>query len=259
MSIAAVLLEGARRAALSAALLFNLVPATPAAEAGSAPPAAAVPPAPLAFDGSLADSGLTLAAHHLDVHVAGAVATVRTLLVLRNDGAEPVAAQYRLPYPARLWRGDAIDLATGAPASCDESDLSPRAAERAETLAAQPLRRQDVLQVAPGEQVTVELQRDWPLERSGAVHRLRLPLPVDRDAPWVPRFTADVLVEADRPIRRLASPTHQALVDGIGERAALLSVPDGYVYRQTQLAVEFELESAAPPLALGGASAPAGR
>lgn len=258
MSIAAVLLEGARRAALSAAMLFNLVPAAPAAEAGGVPPAAAIPPAPLAVDGSIAESGLTLAAHHFDVHVAGSVATVRTLLVLRNDGAEPVAAQYRLPYPARLWRGDAIDPAAALQASCDESDLSPLAAEQAETLAAQPLHRHDVLQVAPGEQLTVELQRDWPLERAGAVQRLRLPLPVDRDAPWVPRFTADVLVEAERPIRRLASPTRQALVDGIGERTALLSVPDGFVYRQTQLTVEFELD-AAPPLALGGAAASAGR
>jgi len=50
-----------------------------------------------------------------------------------------------------------------------------------------------------------------------------------------------VLVEASQPIRRLSSPTHQALVDGLGETTALLSVPDGFVYRQTTLTVEFEL------------------
>jgi signal transduction histidine kinase len=60
----------------------------------------------------------------------------------------------------------------------------------------------------------------------------------------VPRFTADVLVEADRPVSRLSSSTHRALVDGLGENTALLSVPDGFVYRQSQLAVEFELAGA---------------
>jgi len=55
------------------------------------------------------------------------------------------------------------------------------------------------------------------------------------------RFTADVLVEADRPVSRLSSSSHRALVGGLGENTALLSVPDGFVYRQSQLAVEFEL------------------
>jgi hypothetical protein len=261
MSISAVVLEGARRAALYAALLFTFDAATPAvaqAQATSHSPAAQSA-APLAIDGSVADSGLTLAAHHVDVHVAGETATVRTRLLLRNDTAGDVAAQYTLPYPARLARGDAWLAGALSDDRCGDGDLSPAAAEYAEAAdAPAPLaQRHDVIVVAAGSEITLEVEREMPIVTAGSVHRLRLPLPVDRDAPWVPRFTADVLVEADAPIRRLSSPTHEALVDGIGGRAALLSV-DGFVYRQQELAVEFELEAPAsgtPVLALDHAPA----
>jgi len=118
------------------------------------------------------------------------------------------------------------------------------------------VQRNDVIVVAPGEQVGVEVLREVPVSIAGRLRRLQLPLPVDRAAPWVPRFTADVLVEAGQPIRRLSSPTHRALVDGLGERSALLSVPDGFVYRQTQLTIEFELDRpqvGKPVVALGRA------
>jgi hypothetical protein len=200
---------------------------------------------PLAIDGPIAGSGLTLAAHHVDVHVAGGRASVRTRLLLRNDSGQTVWAQYVLPQTARLARGDAWGIAALHGAQCDD-DLSAPAAEVAET-AAPPQRlmqRHDVVVVAAGEEVTVEVEREIEVAAAGAVWRLSLPLPVDREAPWVPRFSADVLVEAERPIRRLASPTHEALVDGIGERTALLSV-DGFVYRQAQLIVEFELDGSA--------------
>ena len=255
MSIAVAVLEGARRAALYAAMLFSFgAPATAAA------PPPANPVAPLAIDGSVAESGLTLAAHHVDVHVADGAALVRTRLLLRNDTARAVSAQYVLTYPARVARGDAWNLAQAdLEALCDDDDLSMAAAEEAE--AAEPpqrlTQRHDVIVVPAGEQVTLEVEREMPIVSAGAVHRLSLPLPVDRAAPWVPRFSADVLVESDRPIRRLASPTHEALVDGIGERTALLSV-DGFVYRQAQLTVEFELDSparGAPVLALDRAPA----
>lgn len=222
MSMTAVLLDGARRAATYAAMLFSL----------NAPPAAVAQPAAVpAHSGWATDAGLTLTAHHLDVRVAGERASVTVLLLLRNDRAAGVALRYPLAAPARLMRSDAVDL-------------PPEMAEQVETASVPSLRQDEVIVVAPGEQIGIELRREVPLAVVGGVHRLELPLPVDREAPWVPRFTADVRVEADQPIRRLSSPTHQALVDRLGENTALLSVPDGFVYRQAQLAIEFELGAA---------------
>jgi hypothetical protein len=254
MTIPAVLLEGARRAATYAAALFSLNAPAPAPPPAAQPPAATpAKAAPLAIDDSLAASGLTLAAHHLDVRIADGSASVQALMLLRNDRAVPVAVHYLLPDPARVVHGDALGLLSRADLSApgDDADLSPQAAERAEAAPGRRVQRYDVIVVAPGEQISVEVQREVPVVVAGGVHRLQLPLPVDREAPWVPRFTADVLVEAGQPIRRLSSPTHPAQVDGLGETTALLSVPDGFVYRQTQLTVEFELgqEDAGRPVA----------
>lgn len=249
MSISAVLLDGARRAATYATMLFSLNAPAPAAAQPPAAPASAT--AALSVDGSVAESGLTLVTHHLDVRIAGGLASVQASMLLRNDRPTEIAVHYLLPQTARVMRGD-LPAPTGADGLCDDADLSPLAAEQAETSRGRLVQRYDVIVVAPAEQIVLELQREVPVTAAGAVHRLRLPLPVDREAPWVPRFTADVLVEAEHPIRRLSSPTHQALVDGLGERAALLSVPDGFVYRQQHLAVEFELgasEPARPPVA----------
>jgi hypothetical protein len=262
MSLSTVVLEGARRAATYAAMLFSLNAADPAAAQSSVTqPRAAMP---LAVEGSVSDAGLTLAAHHFDVHIAGDEASVRTLLLLRNDTAAAISTQYVLPYPARVVRGDDWTLLGRDDISslCDATDLSPAAAEQAETAPGRLAQRQDVIVVAPGEQITLEVLREVPVVATDGVRRLQLQLPVDRRAPWVPRFTADVLVEADRPIVRLESPTHEALVDGVGSRTALLSVADGFVYRQAQLAVEFEVDAAAqstPVAALGGAPAARGR
>jgi hypothetical protein len=255
MSISAVLLDGARRAATYATMLFSLNSPEPAV----ARPPAAQPAPVLGTDGSLADSGLTLVAHHLDVRIAGGVASVQTQLLLRNDRQTEVAAHYVLPQPARVVRGEAGGRSDAADAAalCDD-DLSPHEAEQAETAPGRLVQRNDVIVVAPGEQIRLEVQREVPVVATGGVHRLQLPLPVDREAPWVPRFTADVLIEAEQPIRRLSSPTHQTLVDGLGENTALLSVPDGFVYRQAQLTVEFELgatDAGRPVASLDRASA----
>lgn len=258
MSITAVLLEGAQRALQYSALLFSLNVTVPAA--AQLPPPQAVPAqaAALAIDGPLLDLPLTLTAHHLDVRISGDAAAVRTVLLLRNDTADVVATQYMLPYPARVQRGDQwqalgaahFDDHCDVMAAASDGDLSAIEAELAEVGEPRPqLQRHDVVVVAPGEQVTVEVQQVVPVSERDGVHRLVLPLPVDRDAPWVPHFSADVLVEAGQPIRRLASSTHEALIDGLGERTALLTVPNGFVYRQTQLAIDFELGAAAPAAA----------
>jgi hypothetical protein len=238
MSMTAVLLDGARRAATYAAMLFSLNAPHPA-EPGARPAAVA-----LTVDGSIAATGLTLAAHHVDARIAGGRASVRSSLLLRNGTTEAISAQYLLPHPARLARGGAgaIFARGGLADLCGDGDLSSEAAEAVEALPGRPLRARDVIVVAPGEQVAIEVEREVPLAVNGAAGRLLLPLPVDPAAPWVPRFTADVLVEAGQPIRRLTSPTHPVLVDGVGERTALLSVADGQVHRQALLAVEFELE-----------------
>lgn len=244
MSISAILVEGARRAATYATLLFNLNATQPAAVA--MPPVQPEAMAPLAVGGSIAATGLTLVAHHVDARVAATTASVQVVLLLRNDTAVEIPVQYVLPYPARLFRRDA-DGARGEDSPLrDDTDLPQTAAEQAETARAQPVRRYDVVVVAPGEQITFEVERDAVLDVRGPVHRLRLPLSVDSAAPFTPRFSADVFVEADRPIRRLASPTHPVLVDRIGERTALLSVEEGRVHRQAQFIVEFELETVKP-------------
>jgi hypothetical protein len=245
MSISAVLLDGARRAATYAAMLFSL----------NAPATAAPPAEPaLVIDGSIAASGLTLAAHHVDARIAGGRASVRTLLLLRNDTEVPVSAQYLLPYPARVARGEpgALRGRGGLAELCGDDDLPAEAAEAAESLPGRPLRARDVLVVAPGERVALEVERDLPLTVTGGQQRLHLPLPADPEAPMTPRFTADVLVEAERPIRRLTSSSHPVLVDGIGERTALLSVADGQVYRQRQLTIELELEPVVAQPVRGG-------
>ena len=242
MSISAVFLDGARRAATYVTMLFSLN-SPPAA---LAQPAATTPAAAPAADESLASSGLTLVAHHLDVRIAGERASVQASMLLRNDRAAEVSVQYMLPQPARMLRGEGAGLAGSADAAapCDDADLSPLAAELAEAAPGRLVHRFDVIVFAPGEQIGLEIQREVPVEVAGDVRRLSLPLPGDSEAPWVPRFTADVLVEADRPVSRLSSSTHRALVDGLGENTALLSVPDGFVYRQRRLAVEFELAGA---------------
>ncbi len=259
MSITAVLLEGAQRALQYTALLFSLnVSATAAAQLPQPPQPAPAQTAALAIDGPLLDLPLTLTAHHLDVRISDDAAAVRTVLFLRNDTPDAVAAQYMLPHRARVERSGQWRALRAAYAEdrCDgiaidsDGDLSAIEAELAE--AGEPLsqlQRHDVVVVAPGEQITVEVQQVVPVSEHDGVHRLVLPLPVDRDAPWVPHFSADVLIEAAQPVRRLASSTHEALIDGLGERTALLTVPDGFVYRQTQLAIDFELGAAAPAAA----------
>lgn len=268
MSFAAVVLEGAQRAARFVATLFTLNAAAPSAAPPVAPDAGhgITPVSALGLAGPPADSTLTLAAQHLDVQVEGDRARVRTTYVLRNDDSHPVAAHYLLPVPARVLRGDRWPLgADRLGGDCDagtlgDDDLPPRQADLAEIEPPARAQPRDVIVVPPGEAITLEVQHELPVEVRGDLHRLVLPLSVDRAAPWVPRFSADVLIEAARPVRRLASPTHEALVAGIGEPSALLTVPEGFVYRQKELAIEFELDAtgAAPRLARA-APAQAGR
>jgi hypothetical protein len=253
MSIAAVVLEGLRQAAAHAAMLFSL--GTPAPPVQAPPPDVVPKPAALPADGSLAATGLTLLAHHADVHVDGRTASARVQMLLRNDTAQAVSVQYLLPGRARLARGDPLRRLAGV---ADDADLQPLEAERIEAEPVRALHARDVVVVAPGEQVGIEVEREVVVRAAGRMRRLRLPLPFDPAAPWVPRFSADVLVQAGRPVRSLASPSHPVLVDGLGEPVAMLSVVDGLVHRAAALEVEFEIDADAPPaaaLALGRGAA----
>jgi len=98
MSISAVLLDGARRAATYVTMLFSLNSPQPAvAQPALARQAATQIAAAPAADGSVASYGLTLVAHHLDVRIAGDRASVQTLMLLRNDRPTEVSVQYMLP------------------------------------------------------------------------------------------------------------------------------------------------------------------
>jgi hypothetical protein len=248
MPVTEVLLDGALRAAQLLPLLFALntaqaqLPRPPdartAVQAQVAEPAA----------GAAIAQPLTLAAQHHDVRIRDAAAEVRSTYTLRNDTAETIAAHYLLPYPALVGRGtnwyalreSALD------GGCGDGDLSPAQAQFIEAGEAPPVAQpRDVIVVAPGEEITLEIDRTLAVARAGGVARLAVPLATDPNAALTPRLTADVLVESAHGVRRLRSPTHAALVDGLGDRMALLSVEPGRIHRGQELAIEFELAGAA--------------
>lgn len=240
MSIMQSCVDGAWRAAQLLSLLFVL----------NQPQAAAQPVgAAVAIDADIrsqafGDLPLTLLAQHHDIRVTDAGAVVRSLLTLRNDRPATVFAHYQLPQPAQVWRDPDASPPSGP------LDLPARAAELLESGEVLDERamllRGDVLAVDAGESITLVVDRRLDVMRRGKTQRIELPLASDRDAPFVPRLSADVLVESATRVVRLQSPTHAALVDGVGQRLALLSIADGRVHRGAILAVQFEL---APPAA----------
>ncbi len=244
MSFVRTLADGAAQAAQLVPLLFALNGVTPVA--AQLPRAVAFAPgaaAPAVIEPVPAGAPLTLVANHVEVRVAGARAEVLTQLTYRNDGAMPIEARYSVPLPALvLQSGDDASWANDpAPFDCggDEPFESAQFAEAGE---ADPRAyASGTLWIEPGEEVTVMLRRPADLLVRGGRHRLVLPLVVDRDATFTPRFSAEVWIEADRPIAALASATHRGQVVGLGERRAALIVPDGRVHAGQFLAVEFEL------------------
>jgi hypothetical protein len=103
--------------------------------------------------------------------------------------------------------------------------------------------------LAPGEDVTVVVERDTELLTRGDHHRLVLPLLTQRHGMFTPQFSAAVSIDAARPIVALASATHAGEVSGVGDTTAQLVVPSGRVHEGQFLAVDFTLGGAvaSPP------------
>jgi hypothetical protein len=247
MSFVRTLADGAAQAAQLVPLLFALN--------GAAPAAAELPRAAAFARGAAAQAllepvpagaPLTLAANHVEVRVHGARAEVLTQLTYRNDGSVPIEARYAVPLPALVLQpGQSASWPTAAaPLDCG-SDEPPESAQFAEAGEADPRAyASGTLWIEPGEEVFVRLRRTVDLFVRGARHRLVLPLVLDRGATFTPRFSAEVRIEAERPIAALASATHRGQALGLGERHAALIVPEGRVYEGRFFAVEFELGAA---------------
>lgn len=244
------LLQGALRAAQLLPLLITLAPQPAAAQLPRAPAAltaAGDAVATVVLDPASAQAPLQLVASHVDVQVRDAQALVRTTLTYRNTGALPVDALYTVPLPARLMAADAPALVLGAPPFAQEGcgDEPYELAQFAEAGEAEPLRyEQGTVRVAPGEEITVTIARPATLLARDGRHRLVLPLAFQHDAAFTPRFSADIGIAAERPIRSLASATHGGEAMGLGQTSARLVVPEGRLYEGQFLAFDFELGEA---------------
>ncbi len=262
MSFVRMLADGAAQAVQLVPLLFALNGVTPAA--AQSPRAVAFSPgaaAPAVSEPLPAGAPLALIANHVEVRVHGARAEVLTQLTYRNDGSVPIEARYTVPLPALAPQSGEIATwpVDAAPFDCG-GDAPPEVAQFAVAGEADPRAYETgTLWIEPGEEVTVKLRRPAELLVRNGRHRLVLPLVVDRGATFTPRFSAEVRIEAERPIVALASATHGGQVSGLGERRAALIVPDGRVYQERFLAVEFELGEvavASGALAWGGEARP---
>ncbi|MFN3567125.1 MAG: hypothetical protein ACK4V1_14215 [Burkholderiaceae bacterium] len=262
MSFVRMLADGAAQAAQLVPLLFALNGAAPAAAqlpraVASTPGAAAsvlIEPLP-------AGAPLVLVANHVEVRVDGARAEVLTQLSYRNVGSVPIEARYTVPLPALVLRPGEIASwpdETAASDGCD--DEPPEVAQFAEAGEADPRAYEaGTLWIEPGEEVVVRLRRPAELLARHGRHRLVLPLATDPGATFTPRFSAEVRIEADRPIAELFSATHGGQVVGSGQRQAALIVPEGRVYGARFFAVEFALVEASvatDSLAWGGETRP---
>jgi len=259
LSFSEVVLDGALRATQLVPLLFALNAAQPAAaQLPRVMPAVEVTAPPLVpLKTGLESSPLTLRASHVDIRIVGDAARVRTTLTWRNDGAAPVDAHYRVPLPARLamlQQSESADAADDSDGCADPIDMAFAAAQdNAASGSAQDdeiieageaslaARGQGIVRLAPGEEVSVTIDRDSALLGRGDRHRLVLPLLTQRNAVFAPRFTAAVSIDAARPIVDLSSATHAADIRGIGDTQAQLVIADSYAHEGRFLAIDFTL------------------
>lgn len=253
--------HGALRAAQLLPLLLTLEALQPAAaqlpRAPAALTAAGDAVATVVLDPASSQAPLQLMASHVDVQVRGAQALVRTTLTYRNVGTLPVDALYTVPLPALLTATDAPALALGAPPFEQDGcgDQPYELAQFAEAGEAEPPRyEQATVRVGPGAEITVAIARPATLLTRDERHRLVLPLAFQRDAAFTPRFSADIGIAAERPIRSLTSATHGGEAMGLGRTSARLVIPEGRLYEGQFLAFDYELGEADE--ARDGAAAP---
>jgi hypothetical protein len=237
-----IMIEGGARAAALVPLLFavHVAPAhaqLPRAVAASAT-VPAVPAAPTLIEPTRMAGPLALKSRHMDIRIEGRSARVRTQLVYRNDTSAAVKANYLLAAGARLVSADESEGCGG--------DLGAADAAYVESGEAPPRLQSVEVEVAPGEDITIETHRDADLFVRGARHRLVLPVGGDDRAVFTPEFSAIVEVVGAQPIATLSSATHGGFITGIGERVAQLEITNGRAYRSQFLALEFELGEPQP-------------
>jgi hypothetical protein len=263
-SLVSMMLDGAARAAQLLPLAFSLNVMQPAAAqlprlepvpvvADSEAPAASTVAVFDATTGRL----LPLAARHVAVEVHGVHALVHTLLTYRNDGAEPIHALFRVPLPAVVT--GPLDFVAVLPddedgAGCGDTD--PKTAELIEAGEDLAQFEHGSLLLAPGEEITVTLTRPAPVLVREQRHRLVLSLVADAEQDRAARFSAEVLVHAQQPIRALASATHGGTASGLGALTAGLRIPEGRTVASRFLSVDYELDATGAVAALTTAAAP---
>ena len=238
MSLARLLIDGATHAAHLLPLAFALHAAPAAAQLPRPPAAVAIVPAAPAADDLPAPLALT--ANHLVLRIGPEGAALRTRLTYRNTGTAAIEAPVALPPDARVLPPGLSDDEEAIDGCGDDAEDHAQYLEAGET----PI---VILQVAPGEEVTIETRRPAAMTERNGTYRLVLPLPHDADAPFAPRFSAQVEVTAPQAVRRLQSATHGGTTLGLGATTATLTIPEGRVYGGRYLAVEFEVERAALP------------
>lgn len=246
-----IMTESATQAAVLIPLLY-IAQATPAhAQLPRATPATASMPTPIQPTHStglmstepLSTEPLALVSRHMNVHIAGARAQVHTQLVYRNDTATAVQASHLLADGARLLTADDSGNCT---------DIDDGDAQFVESGEAPPHSTSVNLEVAPGEEITIETRRDATVFVRGTRHQLVLPVARDDRALFTPAFSAWIEVFGDTPVTNLGSATHGGDVTGIGKHVAQLDIANGRAFARPFLAVEFELSQ--PNVAFAAAS-----
>lgn len=196
----------------------------------------------------------TLVSQHMTIELADSDAQLRVTSVFRNTTDAPIAARYVLPFDAALDTVPVIDDSADLDAVADQvghdcgGDLSVAdASEFIEAGEPDPRGQQTgVVWLEPGDEVTLVSSRPADVFKRDSRRRVVLVLPPAPDGQPVPAFSAEIDVEAQRPITQLGSATHGGDVDGIGSSRARLFIPNGKVYATRFLSVDLELGTAAP-------------
>lgn len=240
MSTLQILKDGLLAAAELAALLFI-------------PPATAIEPTAIPKDPHARPA--YLGAMVLDVRLLGALADVRILQAVRNDGDDVVDLASALPADHRLTDTVRIHRAGGSFALSGEDCGERLEAGEGHVRLAPDEAIADALQLAPGTSAAIEWISTLPLARVGSHYRLALPsiAGLGPQAVLVDQGDAQflvVVVHADargrarltlRPASAIATTIELGALDANGERDAyVIPLPRGASEALAAGAVEFE-------------------
>ena len=247
MSLVRLLAEGAGEAAKLVPLVFTLGLAPAHAQLPRAVPVEQVDAArfPLlqAVDGSAAP---TLVAQHVGLVLSEQDSQLRTTSVFRNDSNAPITARYALPLAGAVTLHGVddeselvIDEAGCGGGEADEPGDVAQFIEAGEPI---PQKIQSgMVWLEPGDEITVVSVRPADVFRRDSRGRVLVVLPPAPAGQAAPQFSAQVDVDASRPIIALGSATHGGEIDGVGGSRARLFVPNGPVYQARFLSVDYEL------------------